>query len=301
MPKKNRPILTVFLILGGVAVFLSLTSLVVFKALGISSTLSLNEKIGVIPIEGIISDSRNILYHLDKFQKDQAIKAIILRIDSPGGSVGPSQEIYHQVRKTIRTKKVIVSMGAVAASGGYYIAAAADKIVANPGTITGSIGVIMEFFRFEELLKKIGVQLEVIKSGEFKDVGSPHRELTDRDRELLLQVITDIKNQFIEGVASGRHMPVEKVREIADGRIFTGDRAKKLGLVDALGNFQDAVDLAKEMSGIEGEVDLVYPEKRRPSLLDIIMETGIKSLKKAIQETNIPIEYRWRGLSGPFS
>lgn len=301
MPKKNRPILTTLLIIGGTAVFLTLAIIVVFNLLGISSGLSINKKIGVIPIEGIIADSRNILYQLDKFEKDPTIEAIILRVDSPGGSVGPTQEIFHQVRKTIRTKKVIASMGAVAASGGYYIAAAADKIVANPGTITGSIGVIMEFFRFEELFKKIGVHLEVIKSGEFKDVGSPHRELTERDRELLLEVITDIKNQFVEGVATGRGMPVEKVREIADGRIFTGDRAKKLGLVDVLGNFQDAVDLAKKMSGIKGEADLVYPEKTRPSLLDIIMETGIRSLKRAIQETSIPIEYRWKGMPGPLS
>ena len=299
MPKKSNPILTIFLILGGVAVFLTLTALVVFKSLGISSRLSINEKIGVIPIEGIISDSRNILYQLDKFEKDIGIKAIILRIDSPGGSVGPTQEIYQQVRKTTRTKKVIVSLGAVAASGGYYIAAAGDRIVANPGTITGSIGVIMEFFRFEELLKKIGVHLEVIKSGEFKDIGSPHRELTERDKEILLKVITDIKNQFVEGVAEGRNMPVEKVREVADGRIITGHRAKELGLVDDLGNFLDAVELAKRMSGIEGEVDLIYPEKKRQGLLDIFMETGMRSLKKAIQEINIPIEYRWR--AQPFS
>jgi protease-4 len=264
--------------------------------LGTSSGLSIGDKIGVVPIEGIISNSKNIISHLVKFEKDQSIKAVILRIDSPGGSVGPTQEIYHQIRKIVKTKKVVVSMGAVAASGGYYIAAAADKIVANPGTITGSIGVVMEFFRFEELFKKIGIHLEVIKSGEFKDIGSPHRELTERDRELLIRVITDIKNQFIEGVATGRRMPVKKVRKIADGRIFTGARAMELGLIDALGNFQDAVDIAKELSGLVGEVNLVYPEKRRPRLLDIIMETGIKSLKKAIQETNIPIEYRWRGL-----
>ena len=261
MSGKKQPILIVFLILGFVALFLGVTMIFVLTFFGPSSDFSFGEKIGVIPVEGPISDSRAITAQLVKFKKDETIRAIILRIDSPGGGVGPSQEIYREVMKTRKTKKVIASMGGLAASGGYYIAAAADKIVANPGTITGSIGVIMEFVRLEELLKKLGISLEVMKTGEFKDIGSPHRKMTEREKELIERLLSDVQGQFVRAVARGRKLPEEKVRETADGRIISGSRAKELGLVDRLGNFQDAVELAKKMSGIKGEARLVYPEK----------------------------------------
>ena len=219
-----------------------------------------------------------------------------LRSAPVGGAVGPSQEIYSEVRRTIKSKTVIASVGNLAASGGYYIAAGANKIVANPGTITGSIGVIMEFIQLQELLGKIGVGLEVVTSGEFKDIGSPHRKMTEKDRELLLEVIDDIQDQFVEAVARGRNLSPEKVREIADGRIFTGARAKDLGLVDNLGNFHDAVALAKKMTGIQGEVQLVYPKKERASLLDLFMDDDTESLHRAVTNyIRTRIEYRWDG------
>ncbi|MBW1800230.1 MAG: signal peptide peptidase SppA, partial [Deltaproteobacteria bacterium] len=258
MSKKKHPILMVIIILGVVVIFLGLIMGIIVTLAGPSLSLFFGEKIGIILIEGPIRDASSTLSQLDKFKKDKKIKAIILRIDSPGGGVGPSQEIYREITRTRRVKKVIASMGGVAASGGYYIAAAANKIVANPGTITGSIGVIMEFVRLEELLTKLGVGLEVLKTGEFKDIGSPHRKMSDREKALIKDLIFDIKDQFVVAVAKGRNLSKEKVDKIADGRILTGAQAKNLGLVDMLGNFQDAVDLTKKMTGIRGDPILVY-------------------------------------------
>jgi len=293
---KNHPILTVLIILGVTVLFLGTVMTVVLNFLGPSSGLSFSNKIGVIHIEGTITDSEPFLSQLVEFKNDRRIKAIILRIDSPGGGVGASQEIYREVLKTRETKKVIVSLGGMAASGGYYIASAGDKIVANPGTITGSIGVIMEFFQIQELSKKIGVNLEVLKSGEFKDIGSPYRELTERDKELIIGLISDIQEQFINAVASGRDISVEKVREIADGRIISGSMAKDLGLVDQLGNFQDAIELTKKIVGIEGDVNLVYPKKTRKGLWDLIFQNVTKAMSRAVTDSLEPaIEYRWRG------
>jgi protease-4 len=297
MAQKKHPILTVLVILCVVALFLGITMVIVLKIVSPSSNLSFGDKIGVIPIDGTISESIDITTELVRLKKDSGIKAIILRINSPGGSVGPTQEIYREVRKTIQTKKVVVSMGSVAASGGYYIAAGADKIVANPGTITGSIGVIMHFVRLEELLNKIGIDLEILKSGEFKDMGSPNRELTEREKELLNALIADIQGQFEEGVAEGRNLPLEKVRQIADGRIFSGSRAKELGLVDVLGNFQDAVEIAKNLAGIKGEVTLVYPKKDKMDLWDLVFETAAGSVSKLVQGMKSSVEYRWGGFA----
>ena len=296
MAGKKHPILTVLLILGATALLLCGTMALVLTVFLPSSNFSFGEKIGVIPIDGSISDSLAITSQLVTFKKDKGIKAIILRINSPGGSVGPTQEIYREVRKTIRSKKVVVSMGEVAASGGYYIAAAANKIVANPGTITGSIGVIMHFVQFRELLNKIGVNLEILKSGEFKDVGSPHRKLTERDKELINALIGDIQKQFEEGVASGRNMTVEEVQKIADGRVFSGAQAKELGLVDVLGNFQDAVEIAKKMAGIKGDVTLVYPHKMKLGLWDLLLDSVARSATRMLQSMKTRVEYRWNGL-----
>ncbi len=295
MERKRGPIITVLVIIGVIALFLGMTMIIVLTIFGSSPGISFNEKIGVILIDGTISHSRQVTTQLVKLRKDDRIKAIILRINSPGGSVGPTQEIYREVRKTVRTKTVVASMGEVAASGGYYIAAAADRIVANPGTVTGSIGVIMHFVRIEALLKKLGINLEVIKSGEFKDVGSPIRKLTERDWEIIEALLSDIQKQFVEGVAKGRALSVEKVQKIADGRIFSGARAKKLGLVDVLGNFQDAVELAKNMAHIEGDVTLVYPKKSRLELWDALLGRAADSVVQLLQRIQTRAEYRWQG------
>ncbi|MBN1904320.1 MAG: signal peptide peptidase SppA [Deltaproteobacteria bacterium] len=295
---KKHPILTTILILLCLVIGLGLIMKAISGSISSSSGIAFTNKVGVIPIIGTIEDSTELLKQITIFTKDKSIKAIILRIDSPGGGVGASQEVYREVIRTREVKKVIVSMGGTAASGGYYIAAAGNSIVANPGTITGSIGVIMQYYQYRELAEKIGLKMEVIKSGEFKDIGNPHRELTEKEREVLDAVISDIQTQFVNDVAEGRNLAPEKVREIADGRIFTGAMAKERGLVDQLGNFEDAVTLAKEYAGIDGEVNLVYPEKRRLSIIDLLRGEAAESISKALRNiSGATIEYRWDGFS----
>jgi len=285
----------VLVVLGVIALLLG-AILTLVSGSPASSFLSLREKIGIVNIEGAITDSEPVVTQLVQFRKDKGIKAIVLRIDSPGGAVAPSQEIYWEVKKAAASKTVIASMGKVAASGGYYVACAANKIVANPGTLTGSIGVLMEFLQVEELLKKIGVGLEVLKTGEFKDIGSPHRKLSEKDRELISSLLSDIQKQFVEAVARGRNLPIEKVREIADGRILSGAQSKEHGLVDELGNFQDALELAKKMTGVEGEVTLVYPKKKGSRLWDFVLRDASESLYSLLRRIpGMQIEYRWDG------
>ncbi len=294
---NRKPILTVLAILGVAAAFLGAGMMLVIHLAGPSpTTLALGKKIGVIPVVGTIEDSRELLSQLVEFRKDAGIRVIILRINSPGGRVAPAQELYREIRRTMETKRVIVSTGDVAASGGYYIASAADKIVANPGTILGSIGVIMEFLQLQELLNKAGVGLEVLKSGQFKDIGSPLREMTPRERALMMEMLQDIQGQFVEAVAQGRGLPVEKVEEIADGRVFSGARGKELGLVDQLGNFQDAVELAKKMADIKGEADLVYPERPGIGLWDLLAEGAARGVIRAARDLlQSRVAYRWDG------
>jgi len=297
MAKKSRPLLIVLTILLVVAIVLGGTLLLVRHFFNPSSTGLFEEKIGVVSINGTISSSKKISSELVKFAKDDSIRAIILRINSPGGGVGASQEIYREVQKITPQKPVVVSMGSVAASGGYYVAAPATKIVSNPGTITGSIGVFIKFVRLEELLNKIGVDLEIVKSGEFKDMGSPDRKLTQRDRDILDALIKDLQGQFVTAVASGRNLSVEKVQEIADGRIFSGARAKDLGLVDFMGNFQDAVEIAKKIVGIKGDVALVYPKKSTGELWNLFLESSARNIVGVLTEKGgSMVEYRWDGL-----
>jgi len=296
MAKAKRPITVVLIILGVAILFFGTLMAIVLSLSGYSPALSFTNKIGVVPINGIIRDADTIIKQIIAFRNDRQIKAIILRIDSPGGGVGPSQEIYTETRRTSRTKKVVASLGSVAASGGYYIASAADSIVANPGTLTGSIGVLMEFVRVEELLKKIGVEMQVIKSGEFKDIGSPNRKMTHKEKEMLLTLLEDIRNQFVTAVSQGRNMPEEVVLELADGRIFSGRQAKGLGLVDSLGNFRDAVSVAKRLAHIKGEVKLVYPQKRRRSFLwDLLFRDLTEAVLDRIDRPLGFLDYRWNG------
>lgn len=229
------------------------------------------DKVAVVRIEGVIVDSRDTIEELRKFRDNPSIKAIVLRIDSPGGGVVASQEIHSEVLKTRADgkAKVVTSMGNLAASGGYYIAAATDRIVANPGTLTGSIGVIMELANVQGLMEKVGVQSVVIKSGKHKDLASPFRTMSVEDRALLQGVLDDVHDQFIQAVAAGRAMKVEQVRDLADGRVFTGRQARTAQLVDELGDLQDAITLAGKMVGIAGEPRVVETRKRF-SLRDVL-------------------------------
>lgn len=296
MSSKKRSLLPVFLILLFAAVFFGGMLVLVMHLSGSAPRIAFGQKIGVLTLTGPIMDSRDLITDLTGFNRDKSIKAIILRVDSPGGSVGPSQEIYREVRRVAEGKPIVASFGSVATSGGYYAAAGATRIVANPGTITGSIGVIMEFFRFKNLLDKIGVELEVLKTGEFKDIGSPHRDLTERDREVIGHLIGDIQEQFVTDVAAGRGIDLETVMQIADGRVFSGAKAKELGLVDALGNFQDAVDLAKELAGISGDPELVFPKRRDIGLFDLLAESAVQAVTRHLEAASSRVHYRWQGL-----
>ena len=261
--RKEHPILFIFLSLSAITLFIFIASYVVTVGLG-NFPLSVGEKIAVVKIEGVILDSKDIIEELREHRENKSVKAILLRIDSPGGAVAPSQEIYTEVLK-IRDegkKKIVTSMGSVAASGGYYIASASDKIVANPGSVTGSIGVILELANISGLMKKVGVESVVIKSGKFKDVGSLFRTMMPEERELLQGVIDDTYDQFVEAVSAGRGINKEDLIPIADGRVFTGRQAKKLGLVDELGSMQDAVKITADLAGIKGEPDLIEKRKK---------------------------------------
>ncbi|MDE2484611.1 MAG: signal peptide peptidase SppA [candidate division NC10 bacterium] len=229
-------------------------------------------KVALIAVEGVILDSKEVIEQLDKHRTNPSVKAIVLRINSPGGGVAPSQEIYEEILKTRKTDKkpVVASMGSVAASGGYYIASATDLIVANPGSITGSIGVLLQIPNISGLMQKIGVKSVVVKSGAHKDLASPTREMTDAERQILQGMLDDVHNQFIDVVAKGRQIDRKKVEAMADGRIFSGREAQSFGLVDQLGNLQDAIERAGAMAGIPGKPTVIQERKRRLFLIDLL-------------------------------
>jgi protease-4 len=288
---RRHPFLTGFLTLCCIGVLL-LSAIWFFGRYGLSDgLLSGQSDIAVIDVEGVITKSKPVVDKLLRFKKDAGIKAIVLRINSPGGGVGPSQEIYEELMKMRDKKKIVASMESVAASGGYYIACAAHTIVANPGTITGSIGVIIEFANIEELLGKIGLKSVIIKSGKYKDILSPTRTMSAEEQSLLQGVIDSVHRQFISAVAKGRKMPMEKVTQIADGRIFSGEQAKDLGLVDQLGNYQDAVETAARLCGIKGEPRVLYPEKRRPALWEFFIDESAARLKALFEDEKFRIGY----------
>ena len=281
--RRSRFRLILWVALGGIVLLFLINTL--FPDLDFSS----EERIALVRVEGVILDAQQTIGELKRYGDNPFVKAIVVRIDSPGGGVVPSQEIHDAVKR-IREKQsklVIASMGTVAASGGYYIAAATDRIVANPGTLTGSIGVIMELANVEGLMKKIGVESVVVKSGAHKDLGSPFRAMNLEDRTILQNVMDDVHSQFIEAVAAGRSLDIKTVRALADGRIFTGRQAKAAKLVDELGDLNDAIKLAADMAGLEGEPRVVEPRKRF-SIRDLIeghlggilpnlkLETGVR-------------------------
>jgi protease-4 len=273
-------------------------ALILFALVGISSITSewvqqgTKNRIGIVDITGLISDSQYIVNQVKKFRQDKRIRGIILRIDSPGGAVGPSQEIYDEVLKTRESGKTIyASMGALAASGGYYIASAAEKIFANPGTLTGSIGVIMVFSNAKGLMEKIGLQPEIVKAGEYKDIGSPARAMTQKERNLLQSVVTDVHQQFIEAVASGRDISVAEVTKIADGRILTGRQAYSLNLVDQMGGLQVSIDQLAHKVGIIGSPKIIK-ETPRVGFLDWVLKSTIN--QSIINRPSIPsLQYTW--------
>ena len=246
-----------------------------------------DDKVGVIELKGLIAESDKVLAQILEFRQAKSVKAIVVRIDSPGGAVGASQEIFAELSRTNKEKPVVASMGSVAASGGYYAAIGAGKIVASPGTLTGSMGVIFKFPNLEEIFQKIGYKDEIVKSGKLKDIGSPSRPMSAEERALLQALLDEVHDQFIRDIAQSRNLPEEEVRKVADGRIFAGATAKNLGLIDQLGNFNDAVALAAKLAGLDTETpDLVYPEEDELSFIKMFAEQNAASFIRRITSRN---------------
>lgn len=242
-------------------------------------------EIAVVNVHGMLMDSRDIVRQLSGYRHNPQVRGIILRIDSPGGAVAPAQEVYNEIMKLrADNKTVYASMGTVAASGGYYIACAADYVLANPGTLTGSISAVMVFNNIEELTKKVGVKPNIIKSGKFKDVGSPLRTMTVEEQKLLQDVVNDVHEQFVQAIAKGRGLPLSEIHKIADGRIMTGQQALKLKLVDEVGGLEKTIELLAKKIGITGRPKVIEQKEKTP-FLDWLLQG---SLSSGLAETLTP-------------
>ncbi len=226
--------------------------------------------IGVVPIDGVILESETIINKIRRLEDDPAVRGIIVRINSPGGAVAPAQEIFTELLRLKKKKRIYVSISSVAASGGYYIAVGAHKIFANPGSLTGSIGVIMQTYNVEKLMSKLGVRIEIIKSGKNKDLGSAFRPMAPEERNLLEAVLADTHEQFIKAIAGNRLLKIQEVRKLADGRFFTGQQALDIGLIDGLASFRETVEQMRRDIGLEEKIELVYPMDKKETLWSIL-------------------------------
>lgn len=291
----NRPwIIVVVIAVCGAGVFLAMVVAVLGRFLPERDSLALGSRVGLVEVTGTMVSGSPAVDEIARFARDRTVKAIVVRLESPGGVVAAAQEIFDELKK-VRAEgmPVVASMGGVAASGAYYVACGADSIVANPGTLTGSIGVIMSFPNTQELLKKIGIDMQVVKTGEFKDMGSRSRPLTPEERELVGELIGDVYDQFVTVVAVERNLDIEAVKRIADGRVMTGRQAYDLGLVDRLGGFRDAVMLAGRMAGISGEPTVVRKRRHVTTLWDILDNlAGMASrMASKVAQDGVSIEY----------
>lgn len=286
--KKSRTVIITLIVLcafiGGAFLFGAAVAFFTHAASGESSSFFAGDRVGLVRIEGGIFESDEIIKQLEGFRKDSDIKAIIMRINSPGGSAATSQEIYHAAKKAAAEKPVIASMESVAASGGYYVALGATKILANPSTITGSIGVRMEHVMLKDLLNWARIHVETLKSGKFKDMGSVDRPLTPEERVLLNTILEDIHDQFKEAVVESRNIDRAQIDKIADGRVFTGREAFALKLVDKLGGYIEAVELAKEMGGIEGDAKIVGKKESKYEWLKEMFESAVSILSESVRD-----------------
>ncbi len=277
MADERRSRTLLWIVIGGGAFFLFLLSVfaLVYVSLRGSREARLGgfgDKIGIVDIEGLIVTPKNVVPQLKQYAEDDSIKAIILHINTPGGGVAASQEIYNEVKRIRdeKKKKIIASIETVGASGGYYIASACNKIFADDGSIVGSIGVIAEWVNYGDLMRWAKLKQQLLKAGEFKDTGNPTRDLTPAERAYMQGIVDNMHTQFIEAVAEGRHLKVEDVRPLADGKVWTGQQALPLKLVDQLGDFETAVKETAKSVGIKGEPNLIKPEKEKKTLLDLL-------------------------------
>ncbi len=296
--KRSRNIMVGCAVLIALAVvFISMVSLVpYFIGNGDGLTAIGREKIAVVEVFGPIVDPAKTVRLIKKYAKDKSIKGIIVHIDSPGGGVAASQEIFNQLVKARKQKPVVASMGSLAASGGYYIAMGSNRVISNPGTITGSIGVIIGFADMRELFSKIGIKPITITSGKFKDIGGPSREFTKEDRQVIQSVVDDVYEQFVDVVATERRMPVEDVTKLADGRIYSGRQALELGMVDELGTFDDSVKILSKMAKIKGEPTIVR-DKDELSFLKELLSGKLSFLDSLENAATLKpgLHYLWLG------
>lgn len=272
---RQRVILGCALLLVGTVAVIAVAFFVVNMALSGDrpSLSSLSGRVGLVDVVGAIEESESVVDQLDRMERDSSVRAVVVRLDSPGGGVAASQEIYEAVRRVRDAgKPVVASLGGVAASGAYYVACAADSIVSNPGTLTGSIGVIMTFPNTEELFRKVGLRFDVVKTGKFKDIGSMSRPMTDDERKLLEEVLGNVYEQFVDAISEGRGLDRAEILPLADGRIFSGDQALEYGFVDRMGDLDDSIRLAARMAGIEGRPSVVRKERRRVSVWSFLDE-----------------------------
>jgi protease-4 len=281
-----------FLFLGGLSLLIS--SLIPHDSQ--TDIFSSKEGVGIVELKGLIISSEQTLKQLTEFRHDPNVKSVVLRIDSPGGSVGASQEIYKEVMRTNEVKPVIASMGSMGASGGYYAALGAENIIANPGTMTGSIGVIVKLPNLEGLFEKIGYRSEVIKSGPLKDVGASNRPMSEEERKLMQDLIDNVYGQFVRDIAAARGMEEDIIQELADGRVYTGEQALEVGLIDSLGNFTDAITIAADMGGLDIEAPrLIYPKvDRKFSLFNLL--TNAESLVDNFVPLYPILSFEWTGI-----
>ncbi len=285
---RQRPrslLTTVLATIGGLTIlgflFITLLFIWIVRSVGERPVLS-GQGIGVVEITGMIADVEPYLEMLRGFRDATDIKAVIVRIDSPGGAVGASQELYEEIRAVDEEKPVVASLASMAASGGYYAALGARHIVANPGTVTGSIGVIMKLPNIGPLLDKLGISTTVIKSGDLKDLSPVTRDITEQERQVLAGVMDDIHTQFITAVSESRGLPLEDVERLADGRIFSGSQAHDLGLVDELGGFERAVERSAEYAKLSGRPEVVYPQEDRLRLLRKMLREEVSALLSGV-------------------
>lgn len=254
-------------------------------------------KVAIIPIDGEILDARDTVEALHRYADNSAVSAIVMRINSPGGAIAPSQEIYEAIRSVHASsgKPIVASLDSVAASGGFYIAAACDQIVANPGSITGSIGVILQWMETKDLIEWAKIKPQTITAGAMKDIGSPYRDMTDSERAYLQNVVAQLHSQFIRAVAAGRKgkMSEADVTRIADGRIFTGEQALSLKLVDSLGNLDDAVRTAAKLGGVHGKPATIYPRRRKPTLFDALTGESHSTIEQILSRHTPRFLFQW--------
>jgi protease IV len=300
MPQKRSTLLLWIIGGGGVFIFfifclIALASFFSEESSGLSFSA---DQVALLSLNGVIDDSKDFIDQLKEYGNRSGVRSVVIRINSPGGGVAASQEIYQAIKKfrSETKKKVVVSMASVAASGGYYAACAADRIFANPGTITGSIGVIAEWYNYGDLLKWAKIQSVIFKTGALKDAGSATRPLTDEEKVYFQSLIGNMYGQFVSSVASSRKMKEADVRKLADGRVYTGQEAKNNGLVDELGGYQDAIAAAAKMAGISGTPKIISPAKKSYSILDLLLggNGSALALSSDRSESHIRFEYLWR-------